>query len=161
MPVFVRMLGNAGRWLDKAEAYAAAKGFEPAVYMNARLAPDMLPLPKQIQIAADAAKFCVARLSGLDAPAYSDDETTLGELRERLAKTIAFLKSVDPGALDGTDTKEVTVPRRQGPVVMRGDVYLRHFVLANFYFHLTTTYALLRANGVELGKADFLGPAEG
>jgi hypothetical protein len=157
VPVFVRMLGNVGTWLDKAEAHAAAKKFDPSVYLTARLAPDMLPLPKQIQIACDAAKFCIARLAGSEAPKFEDSETTIPELRERIAKTLAYVKSVPAAQIDGTDAKDVSVPRRDGSMTMKGEDYLRHFVLPNFYFHVTTTYALLRHYGVELGKADFLG----
>lgn len=157
VPVFNRILGNVGAWLDKAEAHAAARKFDPAVYLTARLAPDMLPLSKQIQIACDAAKFCVARLAGSDAPKFEDSETTIAELRERIARTLAYVNSVPAAQIDGTDAKDVSVPRRDGSMTMKGEDYLRHFVLPNFYFHATTTYALLRHYGVELGKADFLG----
>ena len=157
VPVFARMLANAALWLDKAEAHAAARKFDPSVYMTARLAPDMLPLPKQIQIACDAAKFCVARLAGVEGPKFADDETTLDELRARLKKTADYVQSVPAERIDGSDAREITVPRRDGSTTMTGEAYLKHFVLPNFYFHLTTTYALLRHNGVELGKADFLG----
>jgi hypothetical protein len=127
VPVFVRMLGNLVGWLDKAESHARDKKFEPSVYLGARLAPDMLPLPTQIQIACDAAKFCVARLAGVEAPPFPDD------------------------------AREISVPRRAGSITMTGEAYLKTFALPNFFFHVTTTYALLRHNGVELGKADFLG----
>jgi hypothetical protein len=157
VPVFVRMLGNVGAWLDKAEAHAAAKKFDPSVYLTARLAPDMLPFAKQIQIACDAAKFCVARVSGTEAPKFEDNETSIAELRERIARTVAYVRSVPAGQIDGTDAKEISVPRRDGAMTMKGEDYLRQFVLPNFYFHVTMTYALLRHFGVELGKADFLG----
>ena len=157
VPVFVRMLGNLLTWLDKAEAHAAAKKFEPSVYLSSRLAPDMLPFTSQIQIACDGAKFGVARLSGADAPKFDDSETNLAELRERVHKTIEFIKSVPAAKIDGTEDKDITIPRRAGPMTLKGEVYLKHFVLPNFYFHLTTTYALLRHYGVELGKMDFLG----
>ena len=157
VPVFVRMLGNVGQWLDKAEVHAAAKKFDPAVYLQARLAPDMLPLVKQIQIACDAAKFCVARVAGSEAPKLDDSETSIAELRERIARTLAYVKSVPAAQIDGTDAKDISVPRRDGSMTMKGEDYLRHFVLPNFYFHVTMTYALLRHYGVELGKADFLG----
>ena len=156
-PVFARMLRNMSAWLDKAEAHAAAKKFDPAVLMQARLAPDMLPLPKQVQIACDAAKFAMARISGNEAPAFADEEATLAELRERIAKTVAYVESVSAASLDGTDAKSITVPRRDGSMTMTGEDYLKAFALPNFYFHATTTYALLRHNGVELGKMDFLG----
>ena len=158
VPVFVRMLGNLSSWIDKAEAYAQARKFEASVFLGARLAPDMLPFTKQIQIACDGAKFGVARLSGVEAPKFADDEATIGELRERIAKTLAFIESVPAGQIDGTDDKDITVPLRGGPLVMKGEAYLKHFVLPNLFFHVTTAYALLRHNGVELGKTDFLGP---
>jgi len=157
VPIFVRMLGNLVTWLDKAEAHAAAKKFEPSVYLTARFAPDMLPLPTQIQIACDAAKFCIARLAGSEAPAFADDEKTLADLRQRVAKTIDYLTSVPAAQIAGSDAKNISVPRRAGPITMSGEAYLKHFALPNFFFHVTTTYALLRHNGVELGKMDFLG----
>ena len=156
VPVFVRMLGNIGGWLDKAEAHAAEKKFEPSVYLGSRLAPDMLAFSKQIQIACDAAKFCLARLSGTEAPKFEDNETTIGELRERIRKTMDYVQSVPVALIDGTDAKDISVPRRDGAIVMKGEMYLKHFVLPNFFFHVTTVYALLRHNGVDLGKSDFL-----
>ena len=157
VPVFVRMLANATAWLEKAEAHARERKFDPSVYMSARLAPDMLPLPKQIQIACDAAKFCVARLAGVEGPKFDDDENTLEALRARLRKTSDYVQSVPAAQIDGSDAREISVPRRDGSMTMTGEAYLKHFVLPNFFFHLTTTYALLRHNGVELGKMDFLG----
>jgi len=157
VPVFVRMLGNLLNWLDKAEAHAAAKKFDAAVLLGTRLAPDMLPFTKQIQIACDAAKFGVSRLAGAEAPKFEDDESTLEELRERVRKTIAYVQSVPAPQIDGTEDKDVNVPRRDGTMTLKGEPYLKHFVLPNFYFHVTTAYALLRHNGVELGKRDFLG----
>jgi hypothetical protein len=157
VPIFVRMLGNLVTWLDKAEAHATAKKFEPAVFLAARLTPDMLPLPEQIQIACDAAKFCVARLAGVEAPAFADDEKTLGELRQRVMKTIDYVQSVPAEKVNGSDLREISVPRRAGALTMTGETYLKHFALPNFFFHVTTTYALLRHNGVELGKTDYLG----
>lgn len=158
VPVFARALGQVLRWLDKAEAHAAAKKFDPAVYLSARLAPDMLPFPRQIQIACDAAKFGVARLAGVEAPKFNDEEASLADLRERVRRTIEFVESVDPAAIVGGDDREIVVPRRDGAITMTGEAYLKKFALPNFFFHVTTTYALLRHNGVELGKADFLGP---
>jgi len=157
VPIFVRMLANANTWLDKAEAHAAAKKFDTSVYLNARLAPDMLPFTKQIQIACDTVKFCVARLAGVESPKFEDNETTLAELRERISATIAYVKSVPAAQIDGSEEKDITLPRRDGPIIMKGEAYLKHFVLPNFFFHLTTTYALLRHNGVEVGKMDYLG----
>ena len=157
VPIFARMLANAGQWLDKAEAYAAAKKFEPSVYLTTRLAPDMLPFTTQIQIACDTAKFCVARLAGVDSPKFDDSETTLAQLRERIDATIAFIKSVPAAKIDGSEAKEVTLPRRTGPIQMTGEAYLKHFALPNFFFHVTTAYALLRHSGVDIGKMDYLG----
>ena len=156
VPVFVRMLGNAIVWLDKAEAHAKEKKFEPSVYLSSRLAPDMLPFTTQVQIACDAAKFCMARLTGTEAPKFEDNETTLDQLRERIRKTMDYVQSVPAAQVDGTDDKDISVPRRAGPIVMKGEMYLKHFVLPTFFFHVTTMYALLRHNGVDLGKSDYL-----
>ncbi|MBC8055085.1 MAG: DUF1993 domain-containing protein, partial [Rhizobiales bacterium] len=122
-----------------------------------RLAPDMLPFTNQIQIACDGPKFAFVRLGGVEAPKFDDTEASLADLRARVTATIEFIRSVPAARIDGTEDKDVTVPRRAGPMVMKGEAYLKQFVLPNFFFHVTTTYALLRHNGVELGKADFLG----
>ena len=157
VPVFVRKLTSVSKWIDKAEAHAAAKKFDPAVFMAARLAPDMLAFPKQIQIACDGAKFCVARLAGVEAPKFDDNEATLAQLKERIAQTLVFIQSVSATQIDGTEDKAISVPRRDGSMEMKGEAYLSHYAMPNFYFHVTTAYALLRHNGVELGKGDFLG----
>ena len=156
--IFVRMLGNLLTWLDKAEAHATAKKFDTSVLLASRLAPDMLPFTNQIQIACDAAKFGAARLAGVEAPKFEDTETTLADLRTRVQKTIDYVKSVPASQIDGSDDRDITVPRRDGPMVVKGETYLKNFVLPNFFFHVTTTYALLRHNGVDLGKSDYLGP---
>ena len=156
-PIYVRMLGNLGRWLDKAEAHAAAKKFDGAVLLAARLAPDMLPLVKQVQIASDAARLSLARLAGIEAPKVEDNEATLADLRERVRSTIAFVEAIPAAQVDGSETREVVVPRRDTPLVFEGETYLKHYALPNFFFHVSMTYALLRHNGVELGKADYLG----
>ena len=158
VPIFVRMLNNMLTWLDKAEAHATAKKFETSVLLGARLAPDMLPFTKQVQIGCDAAKFGVARLAGVEAPKFEDDETTLAELRERIRKTIDYVQSVPADKINGSEERDITVPRRDGPMIVKGEPYLKNFVLPNFFFHVTTTYALLRHNGVDLGKSDYLGP---
>ncbi len=158
VPVFVRALTQVEGWLRKAEAHAEARKFDPVVFLQARLAPDMLPLSSQLQIACDTAKFAVARIAGIEAPKFADDEKTLAELRSRIAATRAFVESVPADRLEGADAREVTVPRRAGPMQTTAEAYLQRFVLPNFWFHVTTAYALLRHNGVELGKADFLGP---
>ncbi|MEO8057490.1 MAG: DUF1993 domain-containing protein [Burkholderiales bacterium] len=157
VPVFVRLFINLGQWLDKAEAHAAAKKFETSVYMSAHFAPDMLPFTRQIQIACDGAKFAVARLAGVESPKFEDNETTFAELRERVRKVMDYVQSVPAALIDGTEDKDIVIPRRDGLITMKGEAYLKHFVLPNFFFHMTTTYALLRHNGVELGKMDFLG----
>ena len=160
VPIFVRMLGNLTTWLDKAESHAAARKFDTSVYLSARIAPDMLPFTNQIQIACDAVKFGIARLSGVEAPKFADDEASLADLRTRVRKTIDFIQSVPAAQIDGTEAKDVVVPRRDGSMTLKGETYLKTFVLPNFFFHVTTAYALLRHNGVELGKADFLGPMQ-
>jgi hypothetical protein len=157
VPIFTRMLGNLLTWFDKAEAYAAAKKFEPGVLLTTRLAPDMLSFTTQIQIACDTAKFGVSRIAGVDAPKFDDKEATFAELRERVRKTIDFVASVPAAQLDGKEEAELIVPRRSGPVTWKAEAYLKNHVLPNFFFHLTTAYALLRHNGVDLGKSDFLG----
>jgi hypothetical protein len=159
VPMFVRMLGNLVKFIEKAEAHAQAKKFDPAVYLTARLAPDMLPFTRQVQIACDTAKFCMARLGGVEAPKHEDNEASLGDLKARIAKTLAFIQSVPADQIVGTEDKDISVPRRDGVLVMKGEAYLKHFATPNFYFHVTTAYALLRHYGVELGKADFLGGA--
>jgi hypothetical protein len=157
VPVFTTMLGNLSHFLDKAQAHADAKKFDTAVLMQSRLAPDMLPLTRQVLIACDAAKLCVARLSGVEAPKFEDTETTLPELKARIQKTIDYLKTVQPEQVNGTDDKEITFPAgRDKTRTMQGEAYLKHYATPNMYFHITTTYAILRHNGVELGKTDFL-----
>lgn len=158
VPVFQRMLGNLLKVMDKAEAHAAARKFSPDAYLALRLAPDMLPFAKQIQIASDNAKGCVARLSGQEIPAWPDDETTFEQLRARLQRTLDFVSSVPAAGFDGAEGREVVLKfRNREPVVFTGENYLRFFALPNFYFHVTTAYALLRHAGVELGKSDYLG----
>jgi len=156
VPVFVRMLTNLSAWLDKAESHAQSKKFDPSVYLGTRLAPDMLSFTTQIQIACDTAKFCVARLAGSEGPKFEDNETSLADLRQRVGKTIDYVQSVPAAQIDGSDEREISVPRRAGPILMKGEMYLKHFALPNFFFHVTTVYALLRHNGVSLGKSDFL-----
>ena len=158
VPIFVRQLGRVGLWLDKAESLAEAKKFKPAVFMASRLAPDMLAFPSQIQIACDTAKFFVARVTGTEAPKFDDSESSFAELRERVQKTLDFVQSVPEAKFAGADERIVSVPIRGGTIDTPGETYLKNAVLPNFFFHLTTAYALLRMNGVEIGKTDFLGP---
>ena len=160
VPVFISMLENLLVWLDKAEAHAQAKKFEPTVYLTSRLAPDMLPFTNQIQIACDGAKFAIARLGEVEAPKFDDAEASFADLRVRVRATTDFIASVPASKVNGTEAKDVTIPRRAGPVVMKGEAYLKHFALPNFFFHVTTAYALLRHNGVELGKMDYLGASK-
>lgn len=157
VPILVRALDNLQSWFDKAEAFAAARKFDPQVLLAARLAPDMLPFTKQVQIACDSAKFGVARLSGVEAPKFDDTEVSLADLRQRIAKTLEYIRSVPAQRLDGTEDKDIVVPRRDGSMTLKGEFYLKHYVLPNVFFHVTTAYALLRHNGVDLGKGDFLG----
>lgn len=159
VPVFERMLANMLAWLDKAKAHAEAKKFDTAVYLHARLAADMLPFPRQIQIACDNAKGCVARLAGVEVPKFEDNEATLDDLRARVQKTLDFVRSVPAEKFEGAEQREIELPMRgREPMRFKGEDYLRHFALPNFYFHATTTYALLRHYGVDVGKTDFLGP---
>ena len=158
VPPFVRMFNNMLAWIDKAQAHADAKKFDSLNYLGLRLAPDMLPLTRQIQITTDGAKGCVARLAGLEVPKWDDTEATLAELRARLQKTLDYVQSVPPAQIDGSEAREILLPTRQGdPLRFIGETYLKHFVLPNFYFHASMTYALLRHAGVDLGKGDFLG----
>ena len=157
VPIYLTMLGNLSKWLDKAVAHAQARKFDPDTLLTARLAPDMLSLAKQVQIACDTAKFGVARLAGVDAPVFEDTESTVAQLKERIAKTVAFVQGVPAAQVDGSEAKPVSVPvRGRDPLQFTGEQYLKHFALPNFFFHVTTAYALLRHNGVELGKADYL-----
>lgn len=157
VPVFVRMLDNLSKILDLAVQYAEEKKIEPSVLINARLAPDMYPLSRQVQIATDMAKGCAARLAGMEVPVYEDNETTFPELQERIAKTLAFIQSVSADQIDGSEERHITLKLRSREVSFTGQPYLLHFVLPNFYFHVTTAYAILRHNGLAIGKMDFIG----
>jgi hypothetical protein len=161
VPLFQHMLRNLVHILDKGEANAQARKFDPAVLANFRLAPDMLPLTRQVLIACDAAKLAVARISGGEAPKFDDKEATFPELKARIEKTLDYLGSVPAVALDGTEAKEITFPvGREATRTMTAQDYLTTWALPNFFFHVTTAYAILRHNGVDLGKADYLaGPA--
>ena len=157
IPTFEIQLKALGRLLDKAEAHATAKKFDVSVLLNSRLAPDMLPLTRQIQLACDFARRGAARLAGIEPGSVEDKETTIAELKARIDNTIAFVKSVDPAAIDGSAKRVITLPL--GPNAkgeMTGADYLNHFVLPNFYFQSTIAYAILRHNGVEIGKLDFM-----
>jgi uncharacterized protein len=158
LPVFEIGLKALAAVLDKAEADASAKKIDSSVLLNSRLYPDMFALTRQVQISSDQAKNGSARLAGVEAPRYEDNETTIDQLKARIAKTVAYLKTLDPKQIDASADREITFPL--GPTNkgrMKGDDYLNHFVLPNFYFHLTTAYAILRHCGVDIGKRDFLG----
>jgi hypothetical protein len=160
VPVFTTALRNLSHFLDKAKVSAEARKFDTAVLMNSRLAPDMLPFTRQVLIACDAAKLCVARISGVEAPKFEDTETTLEELQQRIQKTIDYMATVKPEQMDGTEEKEITFPAGPGKTrTMAGEAYLKHWAIPNTYFHVTTSYAILRHNGVDLGKVDFLAGA--
>ena len=158
LPVFEIGLDALSAVLNKAESYATAKKIDPAVLLRSRLSPDMFDLVRQVQIAADQAKNGSSRLAGVEAPRYEDNETTIAQLKDRLAKTVAYLKTLDRKAIDASADREITFPlglEKKG--LMNGADYLDHFVLPNFYFHLTAAYAILRHCGVDIGKRDFLG----
>jgi len=157
LPVFEIGLSALSGVLDKAAAHAAAKKCDPTVLLGWRLAPDMFALTRQVQVACDQAKNGAARLAGIEAPKYEDNETTLDQLKERIARTLAFLKTLDKGAIDASSEREITFPLGQGKGQMKGADYLDHFVLPNFYFHLTAAYACVRNCGADIGKRDFLG----
>lgn len=157
VPVLTRMLGNMLKWLDKAQAHADARKFDSANYLGLRLAPDMLPLSSQVQIACDMVKGCMPRLAGQEVPKWPDGETTLEQLGARIRKTIDFANSFDAAHIDGSDAREIVLQMRTGEVRFSGEDYLTNFVLPNVYFHASMLYALLRQAGVELGKRDFLG----
>ena len=157
VPVFRALLDHLDHFLDKGLADAEARKYDPIVLAQSRLAPDMLPLARQVLIACDAAKLCAARLAGMEAPTFDDTETTLPELKARIRKTLDFLATVTPDQIDGTEDKDITFPvGREGTRTMKGEAYLKHWATANVYFHVTTAYAILRHNGVKLGKVDFL-----
>jgi hypothetical protein len=157
IPVFIRMLHNLNEILKKAESHATAKRIDQAVFINARLAPDMFPLSRQVQIATDSVKGCAARLSGVEIPSYADTETTFAELKARINKTIDFLKTVSAKQIDGSEEKAINLKVGGMELSFSGQVYLLNFVTPNLYFHITAAYAILRHNGVEIGKMDFLG----
>ena len=156
-PVFIRALTNLKTILQKGEAHAEAKKFKPEVLLNDRLCPDMFPLIRQVQIATDMSKGCAARLAGVDVPKYEDTEASFGELYARIDKTVEFLKSIKAEQIDGSEGRDITLPSPRGTMEFKGLDYLLGFVTPNLYFHCTTAYAILRHNGVELGKMDFIG----
>jgi len=157
VPAFLQILGSLSSILTKAATYAEAKKIDPSVLVNARLAPDMLALARQIQIATDHAKGATARLAGIDVPSFPDSETTIAELQQRIQKTVDFIKGVKPAQFEGAEDRDVTLSIAGQKITWKGTVYLVHFALPNFYFHASTAYDILRHNGVEIGKRDFIG----
>lgn len=157
LPSFAFGLNALAAILDKAEAHAKAKKFDPDILLNTRLFPDMFPFVRQVQTACDVAKNGGARLAGIDPPRYEDSETTLAELTARIAKTLAFVKALDAKKIDASADHDITFPLGPNKGCMKGRDYLNHFVLPNFYFHLATAYGILRHCGIEIGKRDFLG----
>ena len=178
VPVFVQLLDSTVHCLDRAQEQAARRKFDPAILANTRLAPDMMPLAQQIQVATNHATGAPARLAGLDLPPLGDDEKTLDEVKGRIGRALGFLKALRPDQIDGTEEKEIILPRRARvahieqsglqmdynqyphslyPMTFRGREYLLCFAMPNFYFHITMTYAILRRSGVDIGKMDYLG----
>lgn len=159
VPVYTQMLGALDKVLGKAEAWAEARKIDGKVLVQARLFPDMLPLASQVRIACDAARAGTARLAGIDFPKYEDSEQTLAELRQRIAGTLAFIAQVPRESIAGQEERDITIPLRERKLEMKGQAFLLHWSLPNFFFHVTTAYDILRHNGLEVGKADFLGHA--
>ena len=151
-----KLLSNLDGWLVKAHAHAEARKFDPNVLVQCRLAPDMFPLSRQVQAACDAAKFAAARLAGKEAPSHTDDEKTLDDLRKRVAAVVAYLGGFKASDFDGADERTVSLPRWEGKSMTASGYFIEH-AMPNFFFHLTMTYALLRHNGIDVGKRDYLG----
>jgi hypothetical protein len=157
VPVFIRALTNLKAVLHKGEAFAEAKKIKPEVLLNDRLCVDMFPLTRQVQIACDMTKGAGARLAGVEVPKYEDNEASFAELYARIDKTVDFLKTLKPEQIDGQEERHISLPSPRGTMEFKGQPYLLGFVMPNVYFHCTTAYAILRHNGAELGKMDFIG----
>ena len=157
VPVYTQFLTSLSAILKKAAAHAEAKKIDPSVLINARLSPDMFALARQVQIATDHAKGSLARLAGVEVPSYPDTESTFDELEARIQKTLAYVKTFKPEQIDGTEGKEIVLTFGTQKFPFNGQTYLIQFALPNFYFHTTMAYAILRENGVEIGKRDFMG----
>lgn len=158
IPIFIRGLGVLSTLLEKAAAHTEEKSIEPGILINARLAPDMLPLAGQVQRASDTSKLAIERLTGIQSPRFEDKESTFGELQERIAQTIAFLQSVDVTQMEGGQQRTVQLNFGSFKPSFKGDQYLLTFALPNFFFHITTAYDILRHSGLNIGKRDYLGP---
>lgn len=157
VPVFIRNLQNLSTILNKGAANAEARKIDPTVLINSRLAPDMFPLSRQVQIACDAAKVGAARLAQVEIPSFEDSETTFDQLQERITKTINFLQTFKAEQIDGTEELKITYTQRNRESNFIGQQYLLNYALPNLFFHITAAYAILRHNGVEVGKKDYLG----
>ena len=157
VPVFIRTLNNLVGILEKGAKYAESKKIDPSVLVNSRLFPDMFPLSRQVQIASDIAKRGVAQLAGMEAPKFEDNETTFAELIDRIQKTISYLDTFKPEQVDGSEERTITLQMPNNTLSFQGMPFLLYFVLPNVYFHVTTSYDILRHCGVELGKLDYLG----
>ena len=160
VPVFLRGLKNLSGILAKGAADAAERKIDPTVFLTARLAPDMFPLTRQVQIASDHAKGATARLAGVEVPKFEDAEKSFEELQQRLTRVVEFVQTLDAGQIDGSEEREISLPVGARTLTFRGQTYLLTFALPNFYFHCTAAYAILRHNGVGIGKRDFIGPVE-
>ena len=157
VPVYTQLLGALSNVLRKGEAFAEAKKIEPSVLINARIAPDMRPLSFQVQTATDQVKGSLARLAGVEIPSFPDTETTFADLQARIAKTLDFVKTIKAEQIDGTEEKEIVLTFGTQKFPFKGQSYLLSFAMPNFYFHITMAYAILRHNGVEIGKRDYMG----
>jgi hypothetical protein len=157
VPLFLKMLGNLSAILEKGAAFAEAKKVDPAVLLGYRLAPDMLNLTRQVQIASDHAKRACARLAGVEAPPYEDNEASFADLKARIDKTVAFIKTLEPKQFDGSETREIKLKIGGADRTLSGQTYYLHNALPNFFFHVTTAYAILRHCGVPIGKGDYIG----
>ena len=155
--VFKKSLGQLQHVMEKGIANAKARNFDTSVLVGARLAPDMLPFAKQIQLTSDFAKNSMARLAGIDPPKFEDNETTMEELLARVKKTLEYIDTVPATALEGSETRDIRIPLRDRTVEFKGLPFLQHWALPNFFFHFVTAYNVLRHNGVDIGKRDFLG----
>jgi hypothetical protein len=161
VPVFAQYLNALSALLDKAEAHCASRKIDPLVLTGDRLAPDMFPLTRQVQIACDFAKGATARLAGAEVPTWEDNEKTFAELKARIRKTLEFIQTFKAGQIDGSEGRDIKLKIRGNDVTMKGQPYLTNFAMGHFFFHCTTAYAILRHNGVDVGKGDFIGKVPG
>ena len=161
VPLFQQGLSALAAILDKAEAQCAERKIDPAVLLADRLAPDMFTFTRQVQLACDFAKNCTARLAGREPPKFEDSETSVAQLKERIARTLDYVGSVPAAEIDGSETRTITLNIAGQSMSFTGQAYLLNFALPNFYFHLTTAYAILRHNGIQIGKRDFIGAIPG